>query len=122
MKHVGFIGLGRMGQPMASNLIKAGYQLTVFDISRQAVGALEAKGARSAASPAAVASAVDTVLLSLPTIISRFRNADDPYFTSVSQSGRWAIGAAWLALVVYLGFALVTSQAQLASITHQYGY
>jgi Zn-dependent protease len=62
------------------------------------------------------------VLLSLPTIISRFRNADDPYFTSVSQSGRWAIGAAWLALVVYLGFALVTSQAQLASITHQYGY
>jgi len=67
VKHVGFIGLGRMGQPMASNLIKAGYQLTVFDISRQAVAALEAKGARSAASPAAVASAVDTVLLSLPT-------------------------------------------------------
>jgi 3-hydroxyisobutyrate dehydrogenase-like beta-hydroxyacid dehydrogenase len=67
VKHVGFIGLGRMGQPMASNLIQAGYPLTVYDISREAVGALEAKGARSAASPAAVASAVDTVLLSLPT-------------------------------------------------------
>ena len=62
------------------------------------------------------------VLFSLPTILSRFRNAEDPYFTSVSQTGRWAIGAAWLALVVYLGFALVTSQAQLAPILHQYGY
>ncbi|MGH8741528.1 MAG: NAD(P)-dependent oxidoreductase [Burkholderiales bacterium] len=67
MKHVGFIGLGRMGQPMASNLLKAGYQLTVYDISQEALAALEAKGARRAASPAAVASAVDTVLLSLPT-------------------------------------------------------
>ena len=67
MKHVGFIGLGRMGQPMASNLIAAGYQLTVHDISRDAVAALTAKGARAAASPQAVASEVDTVLLSLPT-------------------------------------------------------
>lgn len=67
MKHVGFIGLGRMGQPMALNLIKAGYQLTVFDINKESVDVLVAKGARMAASPAAVASAVDTVLLSLPT-------------------------------------------------------
>ena len=67
MKHVGFIGLGRMGQPMASNLIKGGYQLTVYDLNKQAMGELAAKGARIAASPAAVASAVDTVLLSLPT-------------------------------------------------------
>ena len=62
------------------------------------------------------------VLFSLPTIIGRFRNADTAYFTSVSQTGRWAMGAAWLALVVYLGFALVTSQQQLAPILHQYGY
>ena len=62
------------------------------------------------------------VLFSLPTIIGRFRNADAAYFTSVSQTGRWAMGAAWLALVVYLGFALVTSQQQLAPILHQYGY
>jgi Zn-dependent protease len=62
------------------------------------------------------------VLLSLPTIISRFRNADADYFKSVSQSGRWAMGAAWLALVAYLGFALVTSQQQLEPILHQFGY
>lgn len=52
---------------MASRLIDAGYQLTVYDVRRESCAALEAKGARSAASPAAVASAVDTVLLSLPT-------------------------------------------------------
>jgi 3-hydroxyisobutyrate dehydrogenase-like beta-hydroxyacid dehydrogenase len=67
VKHVGFIGLGRMGVPMASNLMKAGYALTVCDINKQAVDSLASKGARPAASPAAVASEVDTVLLSLPT-------------------------------------------------------
>ena len=66
-QHVGFIGLGRMGIPMASNLMKGGYELTVYDINKRAVDELAAKGARAAASPAAVASAVDTVLLSLPT-------------------------------------------------------
>lgn len=65
-KHLGFIGLGKMGVPMASRLIDAGYQLTVHDIRREGVDALVAKGARAAASPAAVASAVETVLLSLP--------------------------------------------------------
>lgn len=65
-KHLGFIGLGKMGVPMASRLIDAGYQLTVFDIRREGVDALVAKGARAAASPAAVATAVETVLLSLP--------------------------------------------------------
>jgi 3-hydroxyisobutyrate dehydrogenase-like beta-hydroxyacid dehydrogenase len=67
VKHVGFIGLGRMGQPMASNLIKGGYELTVYDINQRSMEDLAAKGARAASSPAAVASAVDTVLLSLPT-------------------------------------------------------
>lgn len=67
MKHVGFIGLGNMGAPMATRLIDAGHQLTVYDVRREACAALEAKGARCAATPAAVASAVDTVLLSLPT-------------------------------------------------------
>jgi 3-hydroxyisobutyrate dehydrogenase-like beta-hydroxyacid dehydrogenase len=52
---------------MASNLMKAGYALTVFDINKQAVDSLASKGARPAPSPAAVASEVDTVLLSLPT-------------------------------------------------------
>ena len=66
-RHIGFIGLGKMGVPMAGRLIEAGYTLTVYDLNRKACEALAAKGARPAASPAQVASAVDTVLLSLPT-------------------------------------------------------
>jgi len=66
-KHLGFIGLGNMGVPMASRLVDAGYRLTVFDVRREAVDALRAKGAQAAASPAEVASATETVLLSLPT-------------------------------------------------------
>ena len=65
-KHIGFIGLGNMGGPMASRLLAAGYQLTVCDVRQEAVDALVAKGARAAASPAAVASAVETLLVSLP--------------------------------------------------------
>jgi len=66
-KHLGFIGLGKMGVPMASRLVDAGYRLTVFDVRREAVDGMRAKGAQAAASPAEVASATQTVLLSLPT-------------------------------------------------------
>ena len=66
-KQVGFIGLGRMGEPMALRLVAAGYELVVHDVRPESAAKLVAKGARAAASPAEVASAVDTVLLSLPT-------------------------------------------------------
>jgi len=65
-KHLGFVGLGKMGGPMASRLIDAGYQLTVCDVRQDLVDALVAKGAKAAASPQAVADAAETVLLSLP--------------------------------------------------------
>jgi 3-hydroxyisobutyrate dehydrogenase-like beta-hydroxyacid dehydrogenase len=65
-RQVGFIGLGKMGEPMAARLLAAGYELVVHDVRPESIAALVAKGARAAASPAAVASAVDTVLLSLP--------------------------------------------------------
>lgn len=66
-KHIGFIGLGKMGVPMSGRLLDAGYTLTVHDVDRKACEALAARGAKVAQSPAEVASAVDTVLLSLPT-------------------------------------------------------
>jgi 3-hydroxyisobutyrate dehydrogenase-like beta-hydroxyacid dehydrogenase len=66
-KQLGFIGLGNMGAPMAGRLIDAGFGLTVFDTRAAAVQSFAARGATAAASPAAVASAVDTVLVSLPT-------------------------------------------------------
>jgi len=66
-KHVGFIGLGAMGTPMAERLLNDGYTLTIFDVNAAVAQALAAKGAHVAASPQAVADAVDTVLISLPT-------------------------------------------------------
>src|SRR5689334_24539617 len=66
-KQLGFIGLGNMGAPMAGRLIDAGFGLTVFDTRAAAVQTFTARGATPAASPADVASAVETVLVSLPT-------------------------------------------------------
>ena len=64
---LGFVGVGRMGGPMASRLLDAGYSLTVFDTNPEAVKPLVARGAKAAASPAAVGSAARVVLMSLPT-------------------------------------------------------
>lgn len=64
---VGFVGVGRMGAPMASHLLEAGHELVVFDRDRAALDAIAAKGARRAASVVEVASAAETVFLSLPT-------------------------------------------------------
>ena len=66
-KHVGFIGLGAMGTPMAERLLNDGYTLTIFDVNAAVAQALATKGAHVAASPQAVADAVETVLISLPT-------------------------------------------------------
>jgi len=66
-KHVGFIGLGAMGTPMAERLLKDGYSLTVFDVNASVAQALAQKGAQVVGSVQAVGDAVDTVLISLPT-------------------------------------------------------
>jgi 2-hydroxy-3-oxopropionate reductase len=66
-KRLGFIGIGKMGLPMASRLIDQGYELMVYDIRKDAFGPLIARGARTAYSPAEVASEVQIVLVSLPT-------------------------------------------------------
>lgn len=63
---IGYIGLGLMGRPIASNLLKAGFPLTVHNRSRAAVDELVALGARAADSPRAVAEASDFVFTSLP--------------------------------------------------------
>jgi len=64
---IGFVGVGRMGGPMASRLLDAGYALCVFDTNADAVAPLAARGARVAASPAEVGAAATIVLMSLPT-------------------------------------------------------
>jgi len=50
-KNIGFIGLGIMGKPMSLNLIKAGHNLTVYDINKETVKIIVNSGATSAESP-----------------------------------------------------------------------
>ncbi len=66
-KVLGFIGLGMMGGPMAINLLKAGYTLHVLDTNAEAMARVVEQGGIPATSPAAIASTVETVLVSLPT-------------------------------------------------------
>jgi 3-hydroxyisobutyrate dehydrogenase-like beta-hydroxyacid dehydrogenase len=66
-EHLGFIGIGRMGGPMAGRLLAAGHDLTIFDVNPAACAALAARGAAVATSVRAVASEVEVVLVSLPT-------------------------------------------------------
>lgn len=63
---IGFIGLGIMGKPMASNLIKAGYKLTVYDVQRERLDDAVAAGAIVGSSPAAVAAGCDVIITMLP--------------------------------------------------------
>ena len=64
---IGFVGIGRMGGPMAGRLMDAGYSLCIYDPNSDATTALVERGARLAKSPAEVASSADIVLASLPT-------------------------------------------------------
>ncbi|PSF10740.1 3-hydroxyisobutyrate dehydrogenase [Marinobacter fuscus] len=66
MAKITFIGLGNMGAPMASNLLKAGHAVTVFDLSQPAVEALVAEGASTADSGRAAADGADCVVTMLP--------------------------------------------------------
>jgi 2-hydroxy-3-oxopropionate reductase len=63
---IGYIGLGLMGKPIASNLLQAGFSVTVHNRSRAAVDELLALGAQAADTPRAVAEASDFVFTSLP--------------------------------------------------------
>lgn len=65
-KRIGFIGLGIMGRPMSLNLIRAGYDVSVYDINQTAVMSLADAGARGAASPKEVAEHSDVIFTMLP--------------------------------------------------------
>src|SRR5512141_2002429 len=66
--NIGFIGLGKMGFPMARRLIEAKHHLTVCDQRKEAVDGLVALGAESASSPNDVAARAGTVMASLPSL------------------------------------------------------
>lgn len=63
---LGFIGLGKMGKPMARNLLQAGHELSVYNRSNQAVREMAEMGASAAVSPAQVGRGAEVVFLCLP--------------------------------------------------------
>ena len=63
---IGFIGLGIMGKPMSLNLLKAGHQLVVMDLTKAAVDELVAAGAEAAGSPMEVAERCELIITMLP--------------------------------------------------------
>ncbi len=66
MKKVGFLGLGIMGKPMALNLIKAGYELTVYDVVSERMEDVLKAGARRGSSGKDVAARSEVVITMLP--------------------------------------------------------
>jgi 2-hydroxy-3-oxopropionate reductase len=63
---IGFIGLGIMGKPMAKNLLKAGYELVVYDIIDAPVKEVVTAGAKAGTSPKDVAAKSDVIITMLP--------------------------------------------------------
>jgi 3-hydroxyisobutyrate dehydrogenase len=63
---VGFIGLGNMGGPMCGHLVKAGFDVTAFDLSSDALSVVVEAGARAARSALDCASAADALITMLP--------------------------------------------------------
>ena len=65
MKRIGYIGLGIMGAPMAMNLMKAGFEVTVWNRTRTKAEAVLAAGAVWADSPAAVAAGCEAICINV---------------------------------------------------------
>tara|TARA_B100000749_G_C17999604_1_gene290774 strand:- start:154 stop:414 length:261 start_codon:yes stop_codon:yes gene_type:complete len=80
---IGFIGLGIMGKPMARNLLKAGYSLTVYDIVGSNQEEVVTDGATAASSSKEVAAASDTIITMLP---------DSADSEKVILGRRWGVG------------------------------
>ena len=66
MAHIGFIGLGNMGLPMAGNLIRAGHAVTGFDVAGTAGAQLAALGGNAGELLAAACKDVDAIVTMLP--------------------------------------------------------
>ena len=64
---LGFIGLGEMGLPMAENLVKNGYGLTVFDLAPEPLQRLKSIGATIASGPDEVAARSDFLMVIVRT-------------------------------------------------------
>jgi 4-hydroxybutyrate dehydrogenase/sulfolactaldehyde 3-reductase len=67
MERIGFVGLGRMGRPMAANLARKGFPLAVYDINPAAVRALKEVGAQPANGVPGLVEGSDVIVTMLPS-------------------------------------------------------
>jgi 3-hydroxyisobutyrate dehydrogenase-like beta-hydroxyacid dehydrogenase len=72
-QRIGFIGLGRMGRPMAENLLRKGFSLTIFARKKQVQEEMKALGAEIAPSPAELAKRCEVIIfvVSNPKAVGR---------------------------------------------------
>lgn len=84
---IGFIGLGRMGKPMASNMQKKGFELVVLDLNKQAVAELVAIGAKAGNSIADIARECDIIVTMLPSSVEveKVANGSDGIFANAKK-------------------------------------
>ena len=78
MERIGFVGLGRMGRPMASNLLRKGFPLSVYDINPAAVRALKEVGAQPANGVPGLVEGSDVIVTMLPSGIEVDAIANGP--------------------------------------------
>ncbi|MVO98705.1 NAD(P)-dependent oxidoreductase [Paenibacillus lutrae] len=76
MKRIGFIGMGTMGKPMALNLVRKGYPVTVYNRSTDKTDELARAGASVAATPAEAAAQADVVF----TMLSNDSVVEDAFY------------------------------------------
>lgn len=87
MSKIGFIGLGRMGRPMAINLVKKGFIVTVCDIHPAGVDAAVAAGATRAATVKQAVEGADIIVTMLPSSVEveQVANAPDGIFATAKK-------------------------------------
>ncbi len=87
MSKIGFIGLGRMGRPMAINLVKQGFAVTAFDLHPAGVDAAVAAGATRAATVKQAIEGADIIITMLPSSVEveQVAHAPDGIFATAKK-------------------------------------
>jgi 3-hydroxyisobutyrate dehydrogenase len=91
MMKIGFIGVGNLGVHLAASLLRAGFQVTVHDLNKNAAAGLLAAGAGWAVSPKQVAEAADSVFTCLPSpaAVTAVVAGDNGILEGLKPGGVW---------------------------------